>query len=93
METIDALVIGGGQSGPAAAHALRAAGLAPVIAEASDRPVGSWPRYYDSLTLFSPAATRSWTTCSATPTAWTPTSAPAPVCSPSPPTARTTSPT
>ncbi|GAA4069969.1 NAD(P)-binding domain-containing protein [Actinomadura miaoliensis] len=48
-------MVGGGQSGLAAAHALRASRLAPVIAEASDRPVGSWPRYYDSLTLFSPA--------------------------------------
>ena len=27
-----------------------------VILEASDRPTGSWPRYYDSLRVFSPAA-------------------------------------
>jgi putative flavoprotein involved in K+ transport len=27
-----------------------------VILEASDRPAGSWPRYYDSLLSFSPAA-------------------------------------
>ena len=26
-----------------------------VILEASDRPTGSWPRYYDSLRVFSPA--------------------------------------
>jgi putative flavoprotein involved in K+ transport len=52
---IDAVVIGGGQSGLAAAHALREAGLAPVVLEAGDEPVGSWPAYYDSLTLFSPA--------------------------------------
>ncbi|MGW7544020.1 flavin-containing monooxygenase [Streptomyces sp. NPDC054770] len=56
MERVDVAVIGGGQSGLAAAHALRRAGLVPVILEASDRPSGSWPRYYDSLTLFSPAA-------------------------------------
>ncbi|WP_207930908.1 NAD(P)-binding domain-containing protein [Streptomyces sp. 8K308] len=49
------VVIGGGQSGLAAAHAAREAGLAPVVLEASDRPVGAWPSYYDSLTLFSPA--------------------------------------
>jgi putative flavoprotein involved in K+ transport len=51
----DALVIGGGQSGLAAAHHLRKRGLNPVILEAGDEPVGSWPHYYDSLTLFSPA--------------------------------------
>lgn len=51
----DVIVIGGGQSGLATAHALRQQGLQPVVLEASDRPTGSWPRYYDSLTLFSPA--------------------------------------
>ncbi len=48
-------VVGGGQSGLAAAWALRRAGLRPIVLEASDRAAGSWPRYYDSLTLFSPA--------------------------------------
>jgi putative flavoprotein involved in K+ transport len=52
---IDVVVIGAGQSGLAAAHALRQAGLAPVVLEAGQEPVGSWPSYYDSLTLFSPA--------------------------------------
>jgi putative flavoprotein involved in K+ transport len=55
MEHIDVAVIGGGQSGLAAAHALLHRGLRPVVLEASDRAAGSWPRYYDSLTLFSPA--------------------------------------
>ncbi|MFC9944064.1 NAD(P)/FAD-dependent oxidoreductase [Streptomyces pratensis] len=32
-----------------------AMGLRPVVLEASDRTAGSWPRCYDSLTLFSPA--------------------------------------
>ncbi|MER8226536.1 NAD(P)/FAD-dependent oxidoreductase [Streptomyces sp. NPDC094143] len=55
MERIDVAVIGGGQSGLATAHALVRRGLRPVVLEASGRAAGSWPRYYDSLTLFSPA--------------------------------------
>ncbi|MFJ5780330.1 flavin-containing monooxygenase [Streptomyces sp. NPDC093094] len=54
-EHVETVVIGGGQSGPAAAHTLVRAGAEPVVLEASDRAAGSWPRYYDSLTLFSPA--------------------------------------
>jgi putative flavoprotein involved in K+ transport len=50
-----AIVIGAGQSGLAAARALLARGVQPVVLEAGPEPVGSWPRYYDSLTLFSPA--------------------------------------
>ncbi|GAA2398364.1 hypothetical protein GCM10010378_46050 [Streptomyces viridochromogenes] len=48
-------VIGGGQSGLATAHELLRRGVRPVVLEASERAAGSWPRYYDSLTLFSPA--------------------------------------
>ncbi|WP_249643834.1 flavin-containing monooxygenase [Nocardia sputi] len=51
----DAVIVGGGQSGLAAAHHLTAAGLTTAILEASPEAAGSWPRYYDSLTLFSPA--------------------------------------
>lgn len=54
-ESHDAVVIGAGQSGLAAAWALRRRGLNPVLLEAGAEPVGSWPHYYDSLTLFSPA--------------------------------------
>src|SRR5690606_25907964 len=49
------LIVGAGQSGLAAAYAALEQGLRPVLLEASDRAAGSWPRYYDSLTLFSPA--------------------------------------
>ena len=45
------VVVGAGQSGLAAARALRELGIPAVILEASDRPAGSWPRYYDSLRL------------------------------------------
>ncbi|WP_232661443.1 flavin-containing monooxygenase [Pseudonocardia sp. TRM90224] len=55
MSHHDAIVIGAGQSGLAAAHALRAARLSPLVLEAGPEPTGSWPHYYDSLTLFSPA--------------------------------------
>ncbi|AIG80392.1 Putative FAD-dependent oxidoreductase [Amycolatopsis japonica] len=55
MNDHDAIIVGGGQAGLAAAQALRSRGLRPVILEADTEPVGSWPRYYDSLTLFSPA--------------------------------------
>ncbi|PZG16910.1 flavin-containing monooxygenase [Nonomuraea aridisoli] len=52
---MDTIVIGAGQSGLAAARALRDCGITPVILEAGDQPTGSWADYYDSLTLFSPA--------------------------------------
>ncbi|MFC8042827.1 flavin-containing monooxygenase [Nocardia sp. NPDC057353] len=52
---LDAIVVGAGQSGLAAAHHLTRAGLSTLVLEASTDTAGSWPRYYDSLTLFSPA--------------------------------------
>jgi putative flavoprotein involved in K+ transport len=55
MEHVDIAIVGAGQAGLAAAHAARCGGLAPVVFEADDEPGGSWPRYYDSLVLFSPA--------------------------------------
>ncbi|APE38595.1 FAD-dependent oxidoreductase [Nocardia mangyaensis] len=51
----DAVIVGAGQSGLAAAHHLRRRGLSAVVVESGSEPVGSWPHYYDSLTLFSPA--------------------------------------
>jgi putative flavoprotein involved in K+ transport len=51
----EVIVIGAGQSGLAAVRTLQARGIRPVVLEASPEPVGSWPRYYDSLRLFSPA--------------------------------------
>jgi putative flavoprotein involved in K+ transport len=50
------VVVGGGQSGLAAARALRELRMPTVILEAGDRSAGSWPHYYDSLRVFSPAA-------------------------------------
>jgi putative flavoprotein involved in K+ transport len=52
---LDALVVGAGQAGLAAGYHLNRAGLSFEILEASGAPGGSWPGYYDSLTLFSPA--------------------------------------
>jgi putative flavoprotein involved in K+ transport len=51
----DLVIVGGGQSGLATAAVAARAGRRPLLFEAGDEPVGSWPRYYDSLTLFSPA--------------------------------------
>ncbi|MPZ96500.1 MAG: SidA/IucD/PvdA family monooxygenase [Propionibacteriales bacterium] len=55
MTETDVVVVGAGQSGLAAARTLRSQGIAPVVLEAGSEPVGSWPLYYDSLTVFSPA--------------------------------------
>jgi putative flavoprotein involved in K+ transport len=51
----EVVVVGAGQSGLTAARALQAHGIHPVVLEAEPEAAGSWPRYYDSLTLFSPA--------------------------------------
>ncbi|OLT24444.1 FAD-dependent oxidoreductase [Actinomadura sp. CNU-125] len=53
--TASLIVIGGGQAGLATARVARDMGLAPIVLEAANRAEGSWPHYYDSLTLFSPA--------------------------------------
>ncbi len=55
MVMYDTLVIGAGQAGLAAGYYLQKAGLRFVILEASDQPGGSWPHFYDSLSLNSPA--------------------------------------
>jgi putative flavoprotein involved in K+ transport len=52
---VETIVIGAGQAGLAAGYHLQQTGVPFVILEASDEPGGSWPHYYDSLRLFSPA--------------------------------------
>ncbi len=54
-EHADIVIVGAGQAGLASAYAAQRAGLEPVVLEASAEPTGSWPRYYESLALFSPA--------------------------------------
>lgn len=54
QQPLDTLIIGAGQAGLAAAYHLQRVGKSFTILEAGDRPVGSWPHYYDSLRLFSP---------------------------------------
>lgn len=50
-----AIVIGAGQAGIAAALALQDNGFHPIMLEAGSDTAGSWPHYYDSLRLFTPA--------------------------------------
>lgn len=52
---LDVLVVGGGQSGLGAGYFLKRSGLSFEILDAGTRPGGSWPDYWDSLQLFSPA--------------------------------------
>ncbi|WP_308125793.1 flavin-containing monooxygenase [Nonomuraea ceibae] len=54
-ELAKVLVIGGGQAGLATAYTLRENGFRPVILESGPEAAGSWPRYYDSLRVFTPA--------------------------------------
>jgi putative flavoprotein involved in K+ transport len=55
MQPVDTLVIGAGQAGLAAGYHLQRAGQSFSILDAATQPGGSWPQYYDSLRLFSPA--------------------------------------
>lgn len=55
--TADVVVIGGGQSGLAAAyHLRRLGGLDVVVLDAGSGPGGAWQHAWESLRLFSPAA-------------------------------------
>src|SRR5690606_26530597 len=51
---LDALVVGGGQAGLAAAQALSAAGVVCRVHERSARIGDAWRERFDSLVLFSP---------------------------------------
>ncbi len=51
----DTIVIGAGQAGLATGYHLQRAGLRFLLLEAGDEPGGSWPHFYDSLSLNSTA--------------------------------------
>lgn len=53
---VDVAVIGGGQAGLAVGYFLRRVKADFVILDDHDGSGGSWPEYWDSLRLFSPAA-------------------------------------
>jgi putative flavoprotein involved in K+ transport len=55
VETFDAVVVGAGMAGLAAAWQLRAAGARFVVLERDARPGDTWRRRHDSLKLFTPA--------------------------------------
>lgn len=52
---VDVAIVGGGQAGLAAGHALRRSGLDVVVLDAASEPGGSWRHMWPSLTAFSPA--------------------------------------
>lgn len=54
-ESLDVVVVGGGQAGLAAGYFLRRTGLSFAILDAGKAPGGAWRQAWDSLTLFSPA--------------------------------------
>lgn len=54
-DSVDVVVIGGGQSGLAAGYFLRRSGLSYVILDAEASPGGAWQHAWPSLHLFSPA--------------------------------------
>ncbi|MCD9085203.1 NAD(P)/FAD-dependent oxidoreductase [Stenotrophomonas sp. SY1] len=51
----DVVVVGAGQAGLAMSYHLKGSGIPHIVVEKQEAPGGSWPSYYDSLTLFSPA--------------------------------------
>jgi putative flavoprotein involved in K+ transport len=51
----DVIIVGAGQAGLAAGWHLKKRGIEFIILEKESVPGGSWPSYYDSLELFSPA--------------------------------------
>jgi putative flavoprotein involved in K+ transport len=56
IETIDTVVVGGGQAGLSVGYHLARRGVPFVILEANQRVGDSWRQRWDSLRLFSPAA-------------------------------------
>jgi putative flavoprotein involved in K+ transport len=55
VETLQAVVVGGGQAGLATAHELAGRGVRFAVLEAGDRIGDQWRRRWESLHLFTPA--------------------------------------
>lgn len=55
VESVQTVIVGGGQAGLAASHELSARGLPHVVLEGGDRVGDSWRHRWDSLRLFTPA--------------------------------------
>ena len=55
VESVQTVIVGGGQAGLAASHDLSARCLPHVVLEGGDRVGDSWRHRWDSLRLFTPA--------------------------------------
>ncbi|MFI1335297.1 ArsO family NAD(P)H-dependent flavin-containing monooxygenase [Streptomyces sp. NPDC020845] len=55
-QSVDVVVVGGGQAGLAAGYHLRRQGLDFTVLDAGTAPGGAWQHMWESLHLFSPAA-------------------------------------
>jgi putative flavoprotein involved in K+ transport len=55
VESVQAVIVGGGQAGLATAHELAGWGVSFAVLEADDRIGDQWRRRWDSLRLFTPA--------------------------------------
>lgn len=56
-ETVETVIVGGGQAGLATSYWLKHAGVEHIVLEKADRPAPAWRRRWDSFTLVTP----NWT--------------------------------
>ena len=60
VEHLETVIVGGGQAGLAVGYHLATRGLPFVILDANERIGDAWRNRWDSLRLFTPAASGEW---------------------------------